>query len=211
MLFLNFENQLFLLLVLTFSFLLFMGSLAIKFQPIKTRVFGMAFIIPLIHTSVSFLTATYNSADASSLLIVSHILFLLNGSFIMLLKSGSDVLKVFHITPFFLLGIGFFVFTQAVYSRLFWIICFLVLSIIVINLVLLINTMFHKDKSQASGFAGLFIIASAIGLWLISGFLNAEALFLLALGYICCTIYLYKNSLQMIFKEYQQNSNALKK
>lgn len=211
MLFLNLENQLLLILVLTFSFWLFISAFVIKLQPLKTRVFGIAFIIPLSMTSASFLVSVYNKSDAISLFVMAHVLLLIGCTSIMLISKGSDSLKAFSIIPYVLVGLGFYLSSMSVYPRLFWVIRFLMLVTLVINLVLLINMMFHKEKDQMMGFAGLFILSFSTGLMLLSGMVSAEVLFLMALGYICCAIYVYNNGLGYFFKEYKQSTEALKR
>jgi len=193
MLFLNLENQLLLIIVLTFSFSLFINSLTVKIQLLKTRAFGMAFIIPFIMTSASFLVSVYNKSSAISLFVMSHVLLLIDCTFIMVISKSSDSLKLFFVTPYILVGAGFYLSSMSIYPSLFWVIRFLLLVTLLINLVLLINTAFNKEKDQMMGFAGLFIISFSVGLMFILGFVNMEALFLMALGYICCTIYVYKN------------------
>ncbi len=211
MLFLNLENQLLLIMVLTFSFYLFINAFVIKLQPMKTRAFGMSFIIPLFMTSASFLISVYNKSDAISLFVMSHVLLLINCTFIMLINKDSDSLKAFPIIPYILVGLGFYLSSMSIYPYLFWVIRFLTLVTLVINLVLLINTMFQKDKDQTMGFAGLFILSFATGLMLMSGTVSVEVLFLIALGYICCTVYVHKNALDNFFKEYKQSTEALKR
>lgn len=211
MLFLNLENQLLLIMVLTFSFWLFINAFVIKLQPMKTRAFGMSFIIPLFMTSASFLISVYNKSDAISLFVLAHVLLLINCTAIMLFKKDADSLKAFSIIPYILVGLGFYLSSTSIYPHLFWVIRFLTLVTLVINLVLLINTMFHKEKDQAMGYAGLFILSFAAGLMLMSGMVSGEALLLMALGYICCTVYIYKNALGNFFKEYKQSTEALKR
>ena len=211
MLFLNLENQLLLILVLTFSFWLFTSAFVIKLQPLKTRAFGMAFIIPLFMTSASFLVSVYNKSDAISLFVMSHVLLLIDCTFIMLINKDSDTLKVFPIIPFILIGSGLYLSSMSIYPRLFWVIRFLTLVTLVINLVLLINMMFHKEKDQMMGFAGIFILSFSTGLMLMSGMVSVESLLLMALGYICCTMYIYNNALGNFFKEYMQSTEALKR
>ena len=193
MLFLSLENQLLLILVLTFSFWLFFNSVVIKLQSVKIRTFGMSFIIPLFMTSASFLVSVYNKSDAISLFVVAHVLLLLNCTTIMLINNNSDALKIFFLIPYISVGAGFYLSSMSIYPNLFWVIRFLILNTLVINLVLLINTAFNKGKKQTMGFAGLFVLSFSTGLMLISGFVSAESLLLMALGYICCTVYVYKN------------------
>lgn len=211
MLFLNLENQLLLILVLTFSFWLFISAFVIKLQPLKTRAFGMAFIIPLFMTSASFLVSVYNKSDAISLFVMAHVLLLIDCTFIMLINKDSDSLKVFPIIPYILVGLGFYLSSMSIYPRLFWVNRFLTLVALIINLVLLINMLFHKEKDQMMGFAGLFILSFSIGLMLMSAMVSVESLLLMALGYICCTIYVYNNALGSFFKEYKQSTEALKR
>lgn len=211
MLFLNLENQLLLILVLTFSFWLFISAFVIKLQPLKTRAFGMAFIIPLFMTSASFLVSVYNKSDAISLFVMAHVLLLIDCTFIMLINKDSDSLKVFPIIPYILVGLGFYLSSMSIYPRLFWVNRFLTLVALVINLVLLINMLFHKEKDQMMGFAGLFILSFSTGLMLMSAMVSVESLLLMALGYICCTIYVYNNALGSFFKEYKQSTEALKR
>ncbi len=211
MLFLNLENQLLLILVLTFSFWLFICSILIRIQPLKTRAFGTAFIVPLSMTTASFLVSVYNKSDAISLFVLAHLLLLVNCTFIMLINKESDSLKVFQIIPYILVGLGFYLSSMTIYSRLFWVIRFLILVTLVINLVLLINTMFHQEKDQAMGYAGLFIMSFSSELMLMSGYISVEVLILMALGYFSCTAYVYKNALSNFFKEYTQSNDALKK
>ncbi|MGI6085119.1 MAG: GGDEF domain-containing protein [Acetivibrionales bacterium] len=211
MLFLNMENQLLLILVLTFSFWLFVSAIAIRFQPLKTRAFGMAFIVPLLLTCASFLVSTYNKVDAVALFVVSHVLLLINCTSVMLFNKNSDSLKVFPIVPYILLGIGFYLSTMTIYPHLFWTIRFLVLVTLVVNLVLLINTLFQIEKDQMMGYACLFILSFSMGLILMYDEVSMEALFLMALGYFCGAVYVYKNSLLDFFKNYMQTTEALKR
>ena len=211
MLFLNLENQLLLILVLTFSFWLFISAFVIKLQPLKTRAFGMAFIIPLLMTSASFLVSVYNKSDAISLFVIAHLLLLVDCTFIMLINKDSDSLKVFPIMPFILIGLGFYLSSMAIYSRLFWVIRFLILVTLVVNLVLLINMMFHKEKDQMMGFAGLFILSFSSELTLLSREFSVETLILMALGYFSCAAYVYRNAFGNFFKEYKQSTDALKR
>ncbi|NLE24628.1 MAG: GGDEF domain-containing protein [Clostridiaceae bacterium] len=71
--------------------------------------------------------------------------------------------------------------------------------------------MFHKEKDQMMGFAGIFILSFSTGLMLMSGMVSVESLLLMALGYICCTMYIYNNALGNFFKEYMQSTEALKR
>ncbi len=209
MLFLDLENQLFLLLVLAFSFWVFVNALAVKMQSIKMRIFELAFIIPLLLTITAFLTATYNKSDATSLLILSHILLIVDCSFVLFIKDDTNALKVFSIVPFAFAGLGFYLSSSPVYVHLFSAMCFVVLVFLVINLVLLINNMFHKEKTHMTGYASMFIISSSTGLWLIQRSITIEVLLLMALGYICCVIYVYKNTLSKFFKDYEHNTHEL--
>lgn len=211
MLFLNLEYQVLLIIVLTFSFAFFIGSLGIKYQNIKNKVFGMSFIIPLVLTVFSFITAPHKNTDAALLLITSHILLLLNCSFTILLNSKAPLLKLFYITPLIFIILGFGFSTLTLYTHLFWLYFIIILSALIINLILLINTMFHENKDQTFGHAGLFIIASAMIPWLMFDYIIVEAIILMALGYICCFIYLYKNSLGIFYKDYQSKSDSLRK
>lgn len=211
MLFLDLENQLFLLIVLTFSFWISISVLTIKMQPFKSRVFELAFIIPFFLTVTAFLTATYNKSDASSLLILSHILLIMDCSIILFFRKDSDALKIMTIIPFFFIGLGFYLSSSSVYSGLFAIKCFIVLVFLVINLVMLINDMFHKEKTQTSGYAGMFILSSSTGLWLIQGSISVEVLLLMVIGYICCAFYVYNNTLSVFFRDYRKNTETLKR
>lgn len=87
MLFLNLENQLLLIMVFNFFVLAFINAFVIKLQPMKTRAFGMSFIIPLFMTSASFLISVYNKSDAISLFVLAHVLLLINCTAIMLFKK----------------------------------------------------------------------------------------------------------------------------
>jgi diguanylate cyclase (GGDEF)-like protein len=210
-LFLNLENQIFFLIAFSFSFLIFAGSMAIKMQPLKMRVFELAFVIPLFLAVTAFLTATYNISGATSLLILSHILLIVDCSFVLLIPPGADALKLFGLVPFVFVGLGFYLSTPKVYSFLFAVMCFTVFVLLVINLVLLINNMFHNEKTHMAGFAGIFILSSSTGLWLIQGVISCEVLILLALGYLCCTYYVYKNTLAEFFRDYQSSRESLKR
>jgi len=149
MLFLNLENQLLLIIVLTFSFWLFINTFAVKLQPLKTRAFGMAFIIPLIMTSASFLVSAYNQSNAISLFIISHILLLVDCTFIMLINKSSESLKLFYVIPYILVCAGFFLSSTSIYPNLFWVIRFLLLVALAINLALLIYiSPFKRKKSK---------------------------------------------------------------
>lgn len=211
MLFLNYENQLLFIIVLTFSFWLFVSSIIIPFQPLKTRSFGISFILPLCLTSASFIVSVYNKFDAIALFVVAHVLLLINCSLVMLINKNSDSLRVFPIIPFILLGLGFYLSTMSIYTRLFWPIRFIVLITLVVNLVLLINNLFLKVKDEMMGFASLFILSFSVGLIILTGEVSAEALFLMALGYICAALYVYKNALLNFFNEYRQATEALKR
>jgi len=210
-LFLNLENQIFILIVLAFSFSIFASVLAVKMQQLKMRVFELAFAIPLFLSVTAFLTATYNKSEATSLLILSHILLIVDCSFILLIPQDADILKLFAVVPFAFIGLGLYLSTPQIYSCLFAAMCFLVFVFLVINLVMLINNMFHNEKIHMAGHAGLFILASSAGLWLYQGFISSEVLILLALGYICCTYYVYKNTLSVFFREYQNSKESLKR
>ncbi|NLX64023.1 MAG: GGDEF domain-containing protein [Clostridiaceae bacterium] len=211
MLFLNLENQLLLIIVLIFSFWLFVNSFAIKLQSLKTRAFGMAFIIPLIMTSASFLVSIYNKSNAISLFIISHVLLLLDCTFIMFINKSTDSFKLFYVIPYVLIPAGFYFSSMTIYPNLFWVIRFLLLVTLAINLVLLINITFQKEKDQMMGFAGLFILSFSTGLIVLSDFVSMEALLLMALGYICCTAYVYYNTLDKFFKEYKTSVESLKR
>lgn len=211
MLFLSLENQVFFLIVLSFSFLISASALAVKMQPFKTRLFELAFAIPLILTVISFLTAAYNKSEATSLLILSHVLLIVDCSFVLLIPKGAETLKIFAIVPFVFTGLGFYLSTPYIYSFLFAAMCFVVFVFLVINLVMLINNMFHIEKSHMAGFAGIFILSSSTGLWLFQGTISGEVLILLALGYICCAFYVYRNTLHKFFRDYQDNKKSLER
>jgi diguanylate cyclase (GGDEF)-like protein len=210
-LFLSLENQIFFLIVLTFSFLISASALAVKMQPLKMRVFELAFAIPFILNVTAFLTAAYNKSGATSLLILSHILLIVDCSFVLIITQGADALKLFAVVPFIFIGLGFYLSSPHIYSCLFAAMCFVTFVFLVINLVLLINNMFHNEKSHMTGHAGIFILSSSTGLWLIQGTITAEVLILLALGYICCTFYVYNNTLAEFFRDYQDSRESLKR
>jgi len=177
----------------------------------KTRAFCMAFIIPFIMTSASFLVSVYNESNAISLFVIAHVLLLIDCTYIMLINKSTDALKLFFVTPYIFVTAGFCLSSMSIYPNLYWVIRFLLLVTLAVNLVLLINTAFQKEKDQMMGFAGLFIISFSTGLMLILDFVSMEALLLMALGYICCTVYVYKNTLDKFFKEYKACVESLKK
>ncbi len=211
MLFLSVENQVFLILTISFTFFFFIGALVIRIQPKKTRAFAMGFIIPLVLSIMAFMSATYNNHDAFVLLIISHIMLLLNCSLVMLQVPKSSALGFFYFSPFLFLGLGIYLSFTGTYQKLSLVFTIFVLSFLLLNLVLLINTLFHKDKSQAPGYAGLFVMAFAMVPWTYSSQIGVEVLLLLFIGYICCFVYLYKNSLGFFFKDYERKADSLKK
>lgn len=171
----------------------------------------MTFIIPLVITIMAFITATYNNQDSFILLIISHVMLLINCSLVMLQKLEASSLGLFYVSPFLFLGLGLYLSTPANYHNLFWVFAVFIITFLVINLVLLINTMFHKDKSQAPGYAGLFIISFAMIPWTFYSQISIEVLLLLFIGYASCFIYLYNNSLRVFFKDYERKTDSLKK
>lgn len=185
--------------------------MVIKHQPKKTRAFAMAFIIPLVLTIMAFIKATHNDNDASFLLIISHILLLINCSLIILQKPDSHTLGFFYISPFLLIALGIYLATTNVYNKLSLVFATLTIAFLAINLVLLINTLFHKNKRNATGYAALFVIAFAMMPWFFSSAITVEVLLLLIIGYICGFIYLYSNSLGLLFNDYSKKSDALER
>ena len=210
-LFLSLENQIFFLVVLTFSFLITACALGVKMQPLKMRLFGLAFLIPLLLNITAFLTAPYNQSGAASLLILSHILLIMDCSFVLLIPERFNIVRLFAVMPFVFAGLGYVLSAPDIYVHLFAAMCFVTLIFLVINLVLLINNMFHREKTHMNGYAGMFILSSATGLWLYQRMLSYEALVLLALGYSCCAAYVYKNTLGKFFRDYQETSESLKR
>jgi len=128
----------------------------------------------------------------------------------MLIKKSSDSLKLFFVIPYILTAAGFYLSSMSIYPNLFWVNRFLLLVALAVNLFMLIYTAFQKEKDQMMGFAGLFIISSSAGLMLLLDYVSMEALFLMALGYICCAVYVYKNSVDSFFREYKTSVETLR-
>lgn len=211
MLFLSLENQIFFLIVLTFSFWISSYALTVKMQPFKMRLFELSFIIPLLLNITAFLTATYNQSQAASLLILSHILLIVDCSFVLFIPERSNIIRLFAVIPFVFAGLGYLLSTPGIYTHLFAAMCFVTLVFLVINLILLVNNMFHKEKDHMTGYAGMFILSSSVGLWLYQGILSYEVLMLQAIGYSCCVFYVYRNTLGEFFRDYKETRESLKR
>lgn len=193
MLFLVFENQLLLVISLFFSACLFVNSLAIKRQPAKLRAFGLAFAIPLILNISAFFTSPYQESPSSSVFLLGHLLPILTCTIILLVNECSPILKLFYLIPFVLVWAACIYSGSSLYSAYFAVFYIIDAALVLINLTLVFNSIFQKNKWLVPAHTGLFMLAAALGIWLYSKAVTIEADIIAALGYCLCTIYYYRN------------------
>lgn len=209
MFFLSLDNQLFLILVLVFSSLLFVNTFVLHKQSFGLRAFGLSFALPFFLTIISFLTAPYHNDRAQDLLILSQLFLILICTCVLFTRQESDSLKLFYILPFVLVGAALVI--AGTPLSVFWlgVIHAVDLLVIILNLALAVHSLLYKGKKRLTAYLGLFMIASSLGIWLLSGILSAESLLLTGLGYGSCALYVYKNTLSTFFKEYEKNTEAM--
>lgn len=209
MLYLNLEYQLLLVISLISSFYIFFNSLTIKYQSSNLRAFGVSFVLPLLLTSASFFVATYNKATSSAMLFLGHIFLVLICTIIALYPQNHRSITFFYILPFLLIIASLFIAYSPLYNSLFSLFCFIALALVVLNLALIIYTMLQTEKDHILVYVGLFMMASAIGIWLLSKELNMEIVLISALGYIVLVMYIHKHSTSLLLKEHKENKEAL--
>ena len=211
MLFLNLENQLFFILMLVFSSYLLINALVLRPQSIRLRVFGLAFALPFLLTIAAFLTAPYHKSGAMALLFLGQILLILLCTIILLIKQESDILKLFYLLPFILAAAALIFAASPLFTIWFVGFYFIELGLILVILVLLVYSFLQKAKNRLLAYSGLFVMTMSSGLWLILKVLTLESLLLMGLGYGACTVYIYQNTSGIFFKEYQKNSDSLRR
>lgn len=210
MLFFYLENQLFLLISVIFSAYFIINALVVKFQPLKTRAFGLNFVIPLFFNIAAFLAAPYDKSHALNLLFLGHILLTVFCTSTLLFKEGEG-LKIYYMFPFLVTGVAYFNANLLEYSSK------LVLFIIVITAVLLTNAFmifycfYNKKKYYCIAYFGLFMISAALGVWLLTDTITAETVFLTGAGFLLCSVFVYQNSLGQLFREYSKNVDDLRR
>ncbi len=211
MMFLNLENQLFLIIELIFSSYLLINAFILRPQSMRLRAFGLSFCLPLFLSVAAFLTASYNKANAKTLLLMSHVFLIFLCTLTLYLREKSESAKLFYLLPIFLVCLSLFASNSPLNSTwyaAFYIIC---LGLVIFNMVLAIHTLFQKRKDRLTAHLGLFIMASALGVWLLSGTMTTVSLLLMTVGYATCTVYSYQNTLGLLIREYHKNAEDLKR
>jgi len=199
MLFLVLENQLFLIISLFFSACLFLNSIALKSQPVKSRAFGLAFAIPFILNTTAFLTSPYQKSSSAKIFLFGQLLLILACTIIVLVKEDSSILKLFYVLPFILVWAACIFSSSDLYSSCYWSFYFVDIALILVNLVLVFNSMFQKKKQVIPAHIGLFMMSASLGIWLLSDALTIEAVIIAGMGYGLCTLYYYRNIKQPRF------------
>ena len=102
MFYLNFQNQLQLLLLLGFSSYIFVTSLSIRLKDPCLKAMGLSFVIPLILGSYSFFVGPHNINGASLYLDLSWFFLILMLTLISLVQKSNESMKFLYPVIFFL-------------------------------------------------------------------------------------------------------------
>lgn len=209
MLFINLEYQLLLTIVLIFSSYLLINALTIRHQPEGIRAFGLTFALPLILAIASFLSATYHLSGAAALLVLGHLFMVLLCTVVLLSPQNSRGIKVFYVLPFIFIAVSLFISSSPLYEAWYNVFCFIALGLVLVNLALVIHSILQGEKERLMVYLGLFMMATSVGLWLLSKMLTIEALLILTVGYVICNYYSHHLSLGLFFKDYHEKKEAL--
>lgn len=211
MMFLSLEYQLFLIIELVFSSYLFINAFTLRHQSVRLRSFGLVFFLPFFLSVAAFLTAPYNKLNAQTTLLTAHIFLILLLTLSLYLNEKSESSKLFYLLPFFMTGLTLFISHSSLNSTWYTVYYLACLGFVLFHMALTVHTLFQKSKERLPAYLGLFIMASALGVWLLSGTMTLEGLFLMTVGYSTCTVYSYQNTLGRFLKDYYKNSEDLQR
>lgn len=211
MFYLNFENQLQLLLLLLFSSYILITALSIKLDDVCLKAFGLTFFIPLFLSGISFFAAPYNINLASLSIDLSWFLLILMLSSVSLINKSSESAK-FLFPVLFILPLAAIALQEPILDLKYVLyIRYVTIAIITIQLILIIFYVLSKNRSRLFMHLGIFMIS--IGYLLFS---SVEKSFLYAasasaIGFSLCAIYFYRNTYGVLKAEHRMTAESLKR
>lgn len=211
MFYLNFENQLQLLVLLLFSSYIFFTALSIKLGDVCLKSFGLSFFIPLSLSCFSFFIAPYNIKLASLSVDLSWFLLLIMLTLVSLINRSSESAKFLYPITFILPFSAIALQEPILDLQYLFYIRSVIIAIITIQLIMIVFCILSRNKIRLYMHLGIFMVS--IGYLLFSLVENSLLYAFLAsvTGFFLCALYFYKNTYGILKVEYSKSGEALKR
>ncbi|HOQ76328.1 MAG TPA: GGDEF domain-containing protein [Thermoclostridium sp.] len=211
MFYLNFENQLQLLLLLAFSSYIFVSALAIRLEDPRLKATGLSFAIPLILGIYSFIIGPYNINGASLYLELAWFLLILVLALVSLLQRPSESLKFLYAVIFLLPAAALFIQSILLMLDYRFYVLIITLAIAAIELSMTVICLVSRSRERVLLYSGIFLMASG-SILVRSSILNPLlAIIPAAAGLYLCAHYFYSNSYGVLKAEHSRFSHELER
>ena len=211
MFYLNFQNQLQLLLLLGFSSYIFVTSLSIRLKDPCLKAMGLSFVIPLILGSYSFFVGPHNINGASLYLDLSWFFLILMLTLISLVQKSNESMKFLYPVIFFLPIAAILMQGLLLRRNLRSFIGFFILFLAAIELIMMVLNLISKNNTRLMLRSGIFLLALNFALFIS----NSQNLLLItslaAAGLYICSHYFYSYTYGVLKSEHSRFRQELEK
>ncbi|NLI38567.1 MAG: diguanylate cyclase [Clostridiaceae bacterium] len=211
MFYLNFQNQLQLLLLLGFSSYIFVTSLSIRLKDPCLKAMGLSFVIPLILGSYSFFVGPHNINGASLYLDLSWFFLILMLTLISLVQKSNESMKFLYPVIFFLPIAAILMQGLLLRLNLRSFIGFFILFLAAIELIMMVLNLISKNNTRLMLHSGIFLLALNFALFIS----NSQNLLLItslaAAGLYICSHYFYSYTYGVLKSEHSRFRQELEK
>jgi diguanylate cyclase (GGDEF)-like protein len=209
MFYLDFTNQLQLIILLLFSSYILMSALTIKLTDIALKAFGLSFFIPLSLGVFSFLAAPHNIGMAIFTIDFAWLLLIFMLSLVSLFNNPPESAKILYPLAFLLplaaialsgliMGINYTPYARSV-----------LIAVMIIQLLFMVFYILSKNGMRVYMHTGVFLLT---GGYLLIGLIGDNLLpgvLISVLGFSLCAFYFYRNSYGVLKREHKRNTEAL--